>query len=66
MTGDNTEWQKATKSGNNGECVEMRRHNGTVQVRDSKNPEGAVLSFNAREIAAWIDGAKKDEYTHLL
>jgi hypothetical protein len=65
VSGENTEWQKATKSGGSGECVEMRRQDGMVQVRDSKNPNGAVLAFSGREITAWLDGAAKGEFDHL-
>ena len=64
MNGD-TQWQKATKSANSGDCVEMRRHNGQIEVRDSKNPTGAVLSLKAGGIQAWIDGAGKGEFDHL-
>ncbi|GAA3602420.1 DUF397 domain-containing protein [Kineosporia mesophila] len=62
----NADWIKSAKSANSGECVEMRRHDGAIQIRDSKNPEGAVLSFTPGELDAWIDGAKKNEFDHLL
>ncbi|GAB6897041.1 DUF397 domain-containing protein [Kineosporia succinea] len=65
MNGD-TAWQKATASNAGGDCVEMRRHGGTVQVRDSKNPDGPVLSFGPGEIAAWLDGATRGEFDHLI
>jgi len=60
-----TPWVKATRSGDQGDCVEMRRHGGAVEVRDSKDPDGPVLRFTAREIAAWLDGAKQAEFDHL-
>jgi hypothetical protein len=46
--------------------VELRRHDGAIQIRDSKDPQGAVLSFTAGELDAWIDGAKKNEFDRLL
>jgi hypothetical protein len=53
MTG---EWRKSSYSGYNGDCVEVRIVNGRVQVRDSKNPGGPVLTFTpagwARFLAA--------------
>jgi hypothetical protein len=45
-------------------CVEMRRHGDTVQVRDSRDPNGPVLSFSPAQFAAWLDSADNGEYTH--
>ena len=45
MTTD-TPWQKATASDTHGSCVEQRRHDGVVEVRDTKdNGTGPVLRF---------------------
>ncbi len=57
----NTEWQKASASGADGQCVEMRRQDGWIQLRDSKNPAGAVLEFSPAVAAAWLDAARKGE-----
>jgi hypothetical protein len=61
----NTEWIKATASSDSGNCVELRRSGGEVQVRDSKDPDGPVLRFTPAELAAWLDGAKRSEFDHL-
>jgi hypothetical protein len=61
-----TPWIKASRSGESGDCVEMRRQPDGVQVRDSKHPDGPVLTFTAAEWAAWLDGARKGEFDHLL
>ena len=68
MTTDrSTEWIKASASDSNGSCVEMRRHGDAIEVRDTKQAgRGPVLSFTAAEFAAWLDGATKGEFTHLL
>jgi len=59
----NTPWAKATRSGGNGgQCVEVRRHDGAIQVRDSKDPDGPVLTFTAGEWDAFLDGARKGEF----
>lgn len=59
-------WIKASLSSNAADCVEMRRGAvGGVDVRDSKNPGGAVLSFSAAQFAAWLDGAGNGEYDRL-
>ena len=60
-----TPWTKATRSGTQGQCVEMRRRAGSVEVRDSKDPDGAVLRFTASEFAAWVGGAGRAEFDHL-
>ena len=41
-------WRKASRSVGNGECVEISSHLGRVSIRDSKNPEGPVLSYPAK------------------
>jgi hypothetical protein len=59
----NTPWRKSTKSGGNGgQCVEVRCHDGAIQVRDSKDPTGPVLGFTVAEWCAFIDGAKGGEF----
>jgi uncharacterized protein DUF397 len=60
-----TPWIKASKSNDATNCVEMRRNGETIQVRDSKDPEGPVLSFTPAELDAWLDGARKGEFDHL-
>ena len=62
-----TPWIKASRSGGSGDCVEMRRHGGTIEVRDTKqNEQGPTLGFTAAEFAAWLDGAKHGEFDHLV
>lgn len=57
-----TEWRKARASVGNGNCVEVRHHGGTVQVRDSKDQDGPVLSFTRAEWDAFMGGARADEF----
>lgn len=54
-------WVKSSYSANTGNCVEVA-HNipGTVAVRDSKNPDGAVLRFTPDEWARLIESVKSD------
>ena len=63
---DATEWVKASASDSGGQCVEMRRGNGWIEIRDSKDPAGPVLRFDPAEFAAWIDGAKAGEFDGLV
>ena len=62
---ETTRWIKATASSGAGQCVEMRRRAGAIDVRDSKDPRGPALRFTATEFAAWLDGAKNGEFDHL-
>jgi hypothetical protein len=56
-------WRKAKKSFSNGNCVEVApAGDGGVQVRDSKNPGGAILTFTPAEWDAFLDGAAKGEF----
>lgn len=62
---DTTSWIKASASDQSGQCVEVRRNGGAVEVRDSKDPDGPLLRFTTAEFAAWLDGARKGEFDHL-
>jgi hypothetical protein len=60
-----TPWIKASRSATSGQCVELRRHHGLVEVRDSKDPAGPVLRFVPGQLAAWLGGARHSEFDHL-
>lgn len=62
-----TDWIKASYSDNGSGCVSMRRHDGKIQVRDSKLGDNSpVLNFSKSEIVAWLDGANKKEFDTLF
>jgi hypothetical protein len=62
-----TPWIKARASDDDGPtCVEQRRNADSIEVRDSKDQGGPVLRFTRAEFAAWLDGAKKGEFDHLV
>lgn len=46
-------WRKSTRSNSAG-CVEMALSNQVVLLRDSKRPEGAVLSLSPHAWAALL------------
>jgi hypothetical protein len=55
------EWIKAGASANN-DCVEVHARPDGVDVRDSKNPDGPILSYNSREWAAFLTGVKDGDF----
>ncbi|MER5973640.1 DUF397 domain-containing protein [Streptomyces sp. NPDC002055] len=60
-------WQKARASINNGNCVEVASlPEGGVAMRNSKFPGGPALVFSKVELAAFLDGAKGEEFDHLV
>jgi len=71
-------WRKSSRSGNGPNCVEVLLADTTqtgagpspdadwlVLVRDSKDPEGAVLAFTPGEWDAFITGIKRGSLVDL-
>ena len=64
---DPSRWVKASKSGSDGICVEMRRHEGAVEVRDTKaQGKGPSLRLAPVVFAALMDTAKGGHLDRLL
>jgi len=57
----NAGWRKSSYS-SVGNCVELRKQDGLVQLRDSKNPDGAILEFSPHVFRWFIAGAKGGEF----
>jgi hypothetical protein len=52
-------WRKSARSGNQGNCVEVADNlPDAVHVRDSKDPEGPVLSFSRAAWRAFVEDIK--------
>jgi hypothetical protein len=59
----NTDWVKASRSGGDGgDYLEVRWCDGTVQVRDSKDPDGPVLTFSPTAWEAFVNGVAQGEF----
>ncbi|WP_019808738.1 DUF397 domain-containing protein [Saccharomonospora halophila] len=57
-----TGWQKSSYSGEHTNCVEFRRVDGGVQVRNSKRPDEATLHYTDDEWTAFLAGVKDGEF----
>jgi Domain of unknown function (DUF397) len=58
-------WRKSSFSGSNG-CLEAAScGNGSVAVRDSKDPHSAVLVYTAHEWRAFLQGVMNREFDDL-
>jgi hypothetical protein len=55
-------WRKAVASGS-GNCLEVAfRGDGAVFIRNSRDPQGNVLTFTGSEWDCFLDGATKGEF----
>jgi Domain of unknown function (DUF397) len=59
-------WQKSTRSGAAGHCVQLAAVEGGVALGHSKDEARGAFVFSADEIAAFIAGVKLGEFDHLV
>lgn len=55
-------WQKSSRSSGDGQCVEVRASPNGVDVRDSKNPDGPVLTFEQAVWQAFVLGLRRNSW----
>jgi hypothetical protein len=57
-------WRKASFCAS-GECVEVTQRNGMIVLRDSKQPNGSVISYTREEWLSFVLGIKAGEFDDL-
>ncbi|WP_433371357.1 DUF397 domain-containing protein [Streptosporangium sp. CA-115845] len=55
-------WRKSSRSTNGGNCVEVAREDSRYLVRDSKDPDGFILSFAPSGWAAFLGWVKAGNF----
>lgn len=53
---------KSSYSSSNQGCVEFAQDGDLIMIRDSKDPQGPVLTFTPKEWDAFVKGAKDEEF----
>lgn len=56
------QWKKARASAGNGACVEVAPVSGQIVIRDSKDPEGPVLSYSSEAFQSFLATAKEGAF----
>jgi hypothetical protein len=62
----NLTWHKAQRSTYDGQCVEIASAVGNIAIRDSKDPDGAILIYSSAEFSAFLDGVRNREFDHFV
>jgi Domain of unknown function (DUF397) len=59
-------WRKSSHSNSQGNCVEFAAlADGSVAMRNSRDPQGPALIYTRAEISALLSGAKDGEFDDL-
>jgi hypothetical protein len=66
-TQDEIDWRKSSYSGPHGNCVELARFSRDhVGMRNSREPDGPVLTCTRVEFAALVRGIKEGGFDSLM
>jgi len=60
-------WKKSQRSNSQGACVELARlDSGTVAMRNSRDPHGTALIYQADEVRALVSALRSGEFDYLV
>lgn len=64
LTDSNREltWRTSSRSASNGACVEVAHNGGMVIIRDSKNPDGAIVRCTGANWGIFLERAKRGDF----
>jgi hypothetical protein len=62
MIGLTSAWKKSERSNGSDSCVEVRLHDQAVQVRDTKDRSGPVLTFESDAWQAFLGDLRDDAF----
>jgi hypothetical protein len=61
LSDEGISWRKASLSAGNGECIEVAAASGQrIFIRDSKDPDGPILTCSAETFRSFLDTAKSE------
>lgn len=63
---ETADWTKAKKSMAGDACVELARAGEAVLVRNSKAPDGLVMSVEHARMIEFVDGVRSGDFDELL
>ncbi|SHL25794.1 DUF397 domain-containing protein [Actinacidiphila paucisporea] len=67
MTTESPRWFKSSYSQNGGQCAEVATNlvvvDGSVAVRDSKDPAGPALTFTSEAWTAFVAGIRSGDFS---
>jgi hypothetical protein len=58
---DSISWRKASAC-HQGSCIEVAQINGSIAIRESKDPDGLILLYSPEEWRTFLSGAKAGEF----